>query len=121
MARGVSALESLTTPAEPEVLARPRALASVLGALFVGAVVAVDPGGLVPTGALRWTVGAALAGTAIVVLLWSRVRVERRTAALWVALIAWLLLATVFASDHLYAWIGTPDRRLGFVAWITFP
>ena len=40
---------------------------------------------------------------------------------LWVALLGVLLLATVRAVDPLSVWIGTPDRRLGFLAWITFP
>ena len=35
--------------------ARAGAVAWALGALIVGTVVAVDPGGLVPTGPLRWT------------------------------------------------------------------
>src|SRR4051812_6270837 len=121
MAPGVSALESLIARPDPEVLARSRALSYVLAALFVGTVVAVDPRGLVPTGPLRWTLVALGSGVAIVVLLSATVRVDRTTAALWGLLLAWLLLATVFASDRLYAWIGTPDRRLGFVAWVTFP
>ena len=40
---------------------------------------------------------------------------------LWVALIGVLTLATLRAVDPLRAWIGTPDRRLGLLAWITFP
>ena len=41
--------------------------------------------------------------------------------ALWVALLGVLLPRPIAAVDPLSAWIGTPDRRLGFLTWLTFP
>jgi len=45
----------------------------------------------------------------------------RAITALWIALLGALLLASINAVDPLSAWIGTPDRRLGFLTWLTFP
>ncbi len=36
----------------------------------------------------------------------------------WVVLLAWGLVATVVAVDPLHAWIGTPDRRFGWLTWL---
>ena len=98
-----------------------RAVALALGALFIGTVVAVDPRGLVPSGPARWTVTLLIMGVAVCALLLRPVRVERVTGFLWLALIACLFLAAVGGADSLHAWIGTPDRRLGWLAWCTLP
>ncbi len=98
-----------------------RSLALVLGTLLVGSVVAVDPDGLVPSGPLRWTVMLVLMGAAVCTLLLGVVRAERVTGVLWLALVAWLFLASIAGADTLHAWIGTPDRRLGWFGWCTFP
>jgi O-antigen ligase len=111
-------LES-TTPAVTEAGSRP--LAGILGALFVGVVVAVDPRGLVPSGPARWTVSLVVMGAAVCVLVLRPVRAERVTGGLWLALIAWMFVASIAGADALHAWIGTPDRRLGWLAWCTFP
>jgi O-antigen ligase len=47
--------------------------------------------------------------------------VERATALVWAALLAVLFFASIAGADSKYAWIGTPDRRLGWIAWCTFP
>jgi O-antigen ligase len=116
----LDAMESTPEQAIPEDR-RSRALALTIAALFIGTVAAVDPYGLVPSGPARWTVTTVLTGLAVVVLLRESVRVDRVTGALWAALIGWLFLAALFAVDTRYAWIGTPDRRLGWIAWCTFP
>ncbi len=113
-------LKSTTAPAAP-VARRPVALALVLGALFVGTVIAVDPSGLVPSGPARWTVTLVVMGAAMFGLLLRPVRAERLTGLVWLALVAWLFLASIAGADALHAWIGTPDRRLGWFAWCTFP
>jgi len=105
-----------TGPARPS-----RALAIILGALFVATVVAVDPYGLVPSGPLRWTVSLVVMGAAAGAVLLRRVRVETTTRLVWIALLAWLFLSAIAGADAMHAWIGTPDRRLGFLAWCTFP
>jgi len=108
-----------TTPALTG--AHRRALGYALGALFVGVVVAVDPDGLVPSGPARWTAGVVLMGVALGGLLRQPVRAERVTGRLWLALVAWLFAASLAGADTRHAWIGTPDRRLGWIAWCTFP
>jgi O-antigen ligase len=111
------------TPVAAAESSAPRAggLAWAVSALMVGSVVAVDPGGLVPTGPLRWTVIAATTGIAIGALVRGPVAIPKAFTALWVALIGVLAIATFNGVDPLHAWIGTPDRRLGLFAWITFP
>jgi O-antigen ligase len=109
-------------PATPAVTDTDRhRLALVLGALFVATIVAVDPSGLVPSGPLRWTISLVLIGTAVCALLAHPVRADRRTGRLWAVLVAWLFIAALNGADALHAWIGTPDRRLGWLAWCAFP
>jgi O-antigen ligase len=93
----------------------------VLAALFIGSVIAVDPAGLVPTGPARWTIIAVTTGLSVAVLVRGAVTVPRAMTGVWAGLIGVLLIATIRAVDPLSAWIGTPDRRLGFLAWLTFP
>jgi putative inorganic carbon (HCO3(-)) transporter len=108
-----------TTPAVADTARRPLAL--VLAALVVATVATVDPSGLVPSGPLRWTVTLVLMGTAVCALSARPVGVDRATGRLWLALIAWLFVAALAGADGRHAWIGTPDRRLGWFAWCTFP
>ena len=37
---------------------------------------------------------------------------------LWVAVLVWGALCSLLAVDRLYAWIGTPDRRFGWLTWV---
>ena len=115
-------LDRVTAASDGEI-ASPSAggVAWAIAALIVGTVVAVDPGGLVPTGPLRWTVIALTTGIALGVLVVRPFIVPQTMIAVWLALIGVLTLATFNAVDPLSAWIGTPDRRLGLLAWITFP
>jgi hypothetical protein len=110
-----------TVPQDAGLTRAPGALAMLFGALFVGTVVAVDPYGLVPSGPSRWTVGIVLMGAAVCAFLLRPVRVDRTTGLVWAALIAVLFVASIAGADSKYAWIGTPDRRLGWIAWCTFP
>lgn len=106
---------------EPSAPPHRSALAFALAALFVGVVIAVDPHGLVPSGPARWTVTAVIMGVAAFLLFLHPVRAERVTGLLWLALLAVLFVAALRGVDSLHAWIGTPDRRLGWLAWCTFP
>lgn len=36
----------------------------------------------------------------------------------WAALVVWGFVATIVAADPLHAWLGTPDRRFGWITWI---
>ncbi len=97
----------------------PRTLLVGVGVLLLGAVAAVDPGGLVPYGPLRWlVVTAGLLGA--VAGLRGPLALPRATALGWLALLAALGLGAVLAADPLHAWVGTPDRRLGWLSWVGF-
>src|SRR4051794_32499919 len=111
------------TPVPPPAIRAPGAggIAWGVAALVLGTVVAVDPDGLVPTGPLRWTVIAVTAGITLATLVRRPVVIPKAPARLWAALIGMLTIAAFDAADPLHAWIGTPDRRLGLLAWITFP
>ena len=37
---------------------------------------------------------------------------------LWVTMLLWGALCSLLAADRLYAWIGTPDRRFGWLTWV---
>ena len=108
-------------PADVREPSRAGALAWALAALLVGSVIAVDPAGLVPTGPLRFTTITVTTGIAIVLMLRQVVAIPRRMTMLWTGLVGVLLLATIGAVDPLHAWIGTPDRRFGFLTWLTLP
>ena len=97
------------------------ALAITLGCLVIGSTATIDPYGLVPTGPLRWTVTVVCVGVATALWLWRPAPIDRVSGWWWAGLLFWLLLATLLAVDPLHAWIGTPDRRFGFVAWCTLP
>ncbi len=112
--------ESAASP-DPPAPAPHAGLPWALAALMVGTVIAVDPRGLVPTGPLRWTVIAVATGVTIAALTRTPFSFPPAMTALWIGLLAVLFVATVHAVDPLHAWIGTPDRRLGFLAWMTFP
>ncbi len=111
------------TPVPAPAIGAPAAgvLAWGIAALVVGTVVAVDPACLVPTGPARWTVIAVTTGITLGALVLRPVVIPKALAGLWVALIGALTIATFDAADPLHAWIGTPDRRLGLLAWVTFP
>ena len=120
---GASVLDVVTSIPEDEehrLVPRSCALARTLAVLFVAAVVTVDPVGLVPTGPARWTVMTVVAIVAAVAALRRRVIVDRLTGALFGGLLLSLFVAACFGADRLYAWIGTPDRRLGWFAWCLF-
>ncbi len=122
--RGSEVLETQTevSPAGAiAVTARRRALAITLGSLVIGSTATNDPYGLVPTGPLRWTVTVVCIGVATALWLRRPAPIDRISAWWWAGLLFWLFLTTLLAVDPLHAWIGTPDRRFGFVAWCTLP
>lgn len=114
-------VDTLASTTPPVTETSRRSLALVLGALFGASIAAVDPHGLVPSGPLRWTVMLVLMGAAGCVLFLQPVRTDRVTGWLWFSLVAWLFVASIAGADALHAWIGTPDRRLGWFGWCTFP
>lgn len=88
-----------------------------MSGVLVAGVGVVDPWGLAPFGPAKvavLTVGLLAAATA---LAGRPVLVDRRMALGWLALLGWMAIAAVRAVDPLHAWVGTPDRRFGWLAW----
>lgn len=87
--------------------------------LVVGVGVAADPAGLAPFGPLKWAIAttATLALAAVVSQrrVWAPVRVPTLVLA---GLVGWTGVAAVAGVDPFYAWIGTPERHWGVLAWL---
>ena len=100
----------------------PAAAVTLAGAAAVAAVVAADPGGWYPFGTAKFTAVPVLVLAATAVALWAGVRpaLPRPVTWLWADLLVWLAIAAALGRDPLYAWIGTPERRLGWLAWLLF-
>jgi O-antigen ligase len=92
------------------------------GLVPLAAVVVVDPAGWYPFGPAKQTAVtvavlvsisfAARSGSG-----WPRERLGRIWGLVWIGLLGWLALAALFGLDPIYAWIGTPERRLGWLGW----
>ena len=78
----------------------------------------VDPGGWYPFGPSKWLVVTTLLVGGAGALWWDRpLRCSRPvTLAAWL-LVGWLAIAALGGEDRVYAWIGTPERHLGVIAW----
>ncbi|MEP7113597.1 MAG: O-antigen ligase family protein [Ilumatobacteraceae bacterium] len=89
------------------------------GALVVGSVIAVDPGGLSPFGPSKWLVVSTLAcATAGLALRRSDRRCEPRTWWMWTVLLGLLTLSALVNGDAKVALFGHPDRHLGVLTWV---
>lgn len=78
----------------------------------------LDPAGWHPFGPAKQ--GAVLMAACVAVALAAKLpgrRLPRAVTWCWGALLAWLALAAAVGDDRLYAWVGTPERRLGWVTW----
>lgn len=93
-----------------------------LVAAVLASFLAVDVGGWDPVGPLRFLLIPTLAAVAVAAMAFGARehggRCRSPLGYVWVALLAWLGLASLFAVDPLHAWIGTPDRHFGFVTWV---
>jgi hypothetical protein len=97
---------------------RERAGVLALAALAPAAMLAVDPDGWYPFGPSKWLcIPTLLLAGAALVLSERPLRVPAGVGWAVVALVGWLGLAAVLGRDHLYAWIGTPERHFGVLTW----
>lgn len=77
---------------------------------------ALDPGGRSPFGPAKW---AVVTPAALVAFACSRGgSVGRRITGAWIAVLGWVLVCASFGLDEIGAWIGTPERRYGAIAWM---
>jgi O-antigen polymerase len=118
----VQVIERESAASAPARARLPRAgsRAWVLGGMVLASTLAVDPWGLAAFGPLRWTLVAGGILAAAATLADRVLSIHRASTIMFAFLLGVLLLATVHAVDALHAWIGTPDRRLGWVAWLLF-
>ncbi len=103
-------------------------LGMAAGLVPIVAVLALDPQGWFPfTVAKWWAVLVVALLVATVATAWGMHRdralpptLERMTVWLLAGLIALIGISTIGALDGLYAWVGTPIRHLGLLAWVVF-
>lgn len=92
----------------------------LLAALPLAAVVAVDPWGLAPFGPLKWALVSflVLAGVAVLPGRGRTLNLARRPARAWLVFLAVVAATAALGVDPVYAWIGTPERHFGALAWL---
>ncbi len=84
---------------------------------MLAGVTALDPFGFAPAGPLRATVVTVLVLVAAAAAVRTAV-LPRSLVVAWGAFLLVLLLASALAVDPLHAWLGTPDRRMGWLSWV---
>jgi O-antigen ligase/Tfp pilus assembly protein PilF len=100
---------------------RPPASAWALAALVVASVAVFDPAGWAAFGPVKWAAVTTLTLLAAALLAFQGpFPIHRGSAFAWAAFLAWGVAVSLAALDPLSSWIGTPDRRLGLVAWVLF-
>ena len=96
-----------------------------IAGLALTALAAVNAVGWDQHGPLRWlvlpTIGFALTARAVgrgQVVPGPEDRLGRLAMLAWAGLLGWGALAAALGADPLHAWIGTPDRRFGWLTWL---
>ncbi len=102
-------------PAMQRLRTRGRPGPLLLGCALIAAVALFDPWGFAPFGPLKHT--AIVVGLLLAAAATDRAEIDRRVAILWALLLGWFAFAAVFGADPLHAWIGTPERRMGWLSW----
>lgn len=95
---------------------RPGAL---VAALVAAGALTFDPGGWFTFGPLKWVIITVLAVGSAALAFGGGSALHRPSTTAWAALLVWAALTSLLADDALSAWLGTPDRRFGFVALAT--
>jgi O-antigen ligase/Flp pilus assembly protein TadD len=108
------------TSTEPDPTRSDPWLRRGVAVLVVGSLLVFDPRGWAVFGPAKWMVVTTASLMAAAFLLRRRVPVHRSSTFVWLGFLAWGVVVSVFAVDPLYAWIGTPDRHLGLLAWFLF-
>ena len=92
----------------------------IIAAIVLSSALALDPAGWFPFSVVKWW--AVVATVLVAALSWVRLREVRRSPVLgWLlGLVVLVTVSAVFAVDGTYAWVGSPIRHLGVVAWWLF-
>jgi O-antigen ligase/cytochrome c-type biogenesis protein CcmH/NrfG len=96
------------------------AVREAAAALIVGAVLVFDPFGWAAFGPLKWVVVSTLALAASATKWLRPFEHHSRSTLAWIAFLGWGAVCAATGLDPLYSWIGTPDRHLGWLAWLIF-
>lgn len=80
----------------------------------------IDPIGWDEFGPLRWFALPTLILIAATLYLNEPRMLSSLVMKVWVALLLWGLLCVFFAADPVGAWLGSGDRRLGYLTWLVF-
>jgi len=92
--------------------------ALALALLPMGVLLGLDPGGWYPFGPVKWLALVVLGGGGAALVLWHRGSdLPRPVGLVASALVAWLAVTAAVGRDPWFAWIGTPERRFGWVTW----
>lgn len=95
-----------------------RVLGWLTSAWIVLGVLALDPRGYSPFGPIKWSFAITLLAAAAAAGVSGKVVVHRTAMRLWALIIGWTVLSAVLGVDKFHAWVGTPTRRFGVVAWV---
>ena len=79
-----------------------------------------DPFGWAAFGPLKWVVVSTLALAASATKWLRPFEHHSRSTLAWIAFLGWGAVCAATGLDPLYSWIGTPDRHLGWLAWLIF-
>jgi O-antigen ligase len=83
-------------------------------------VLGFDPFGWAAFGPLKWVVVSTLALAASATKWLRPFEHHSRSTLVWIAFLGWGAVCAATGLDPLYSWIGTPDRHLGWLAWLIF-
>jgi O-antigen ligase/Flp pilus assembly protein TadD len=99
----------------------PAPAAFAAAALFVGAVLGLDPGGWSPFGPAKWALTATLALVTVgLALRGGRARLHRRSTIVWAVALGLFGVSALVNDDEAVALLGHPVRHLGWVTWLLF-
>lgn len=90
-----------------------RGAALVSSGLVLALSLSFDPWGWAPFGPTKWMLLGALVPVSVALI--PRWSFHRLSAICWGGFLVWVGIAAFAGSDTLHAWLGTPDRRFGFL------
>lgn len=90
-----------------------------MAALICASTLVYYPWGWHPFGPVKWLLITVTAWLALAVAISEGLRLHRPSSWAWLTVLAWAAVTSAVAPEPLSAWLGTPDRRMGFVGIAT--